>query len=205
MKLVNRNILSFQENDFFFPIRDKIDYAKLIIYSARLLILNLPNDIQSDCKLKLLIDKMSRIFYYKKDKFFSVSFPFTVIIDGDEISEITTYSGIVVDSKLLSSATAILLNSDFRLNPSPMNFWVESDSSEVDALCFLEEIFQFEPAYVRYDKDEANENGKLHPLHHLDINYSSYSTYKLGLDLEIIEANFESILNITSNCLFLRE
>ncbi|TCD26321.1 hypothetical protein EZ456_13560 [Pedobacter psychrodurus] len=205
MKLVNRNILSFQENDFFFPIRDKIDYAKLIIYSARLLILNLPNDIQSDCKLKLLIDKMSRIFYYKKDKFFSVSFPFTVIIDGDEILDITTYSGIIVDSKLLSSARAILLNSDFRLNPSPMNFWVESDSSEVDALCFLEEIFQFEPAYVRYDKDEANENGKLHPLHHLDINYSSYSTYKLGLDLEIIEANFESILNITSNCLFLRE
>lgn len=206
MKTVNRNILPFQEKDIFIPIRDKIEYARLIVHSARLLLLNVDsNGVNTNSTLKLIVDRMSRLFFYKENKFFSISFPFNTIIDANEILEINTYSGKRVDNHTISSVISILNNDQFKLNPSPVDFWIETNMSDLSGLSLLEEIFLFEPSYIRYDNDTKNESGKLHPLHHLDVNYSSSGTYKIGLNGVIQSNYFENILNITTECSFLTD
>lgn len=204
MKQITKQIPPFQEKDFFLPVRDKIDYTKLILYSTRLLLIDytMPSSILQ-CSMQLIVDKMSRLFFNKENKFFSVSYPFNIFIDGGIIKDISTYSGTIVDNEILSYAISIINNENFQLNPSPIAFWEECDEYEMKGLNLLEEIFLFEPSYIRYDKDETNQNGKLHPLHHLDINYSAYGTYKLGLKKDMVELSFQNILNITTDCKFL--
>lgn len=205
MKVIERDIFPFKEDEFFCPLRDKIDYAKLIVYSTRYLLLNIEMEgVECKSKMKLCIDKMRRLFFYKQKKYFSVSFPFSVQIDEDEITDISTFSGKSVDNQSLSSAISILEDSSFNLNPSLTDYYIESDSSDFLGIAILEEIFQSEPAYIRYDYDPSFENGKVHPLNHLDINFSSYGTYKIGLYDEIESEYFDDILNIRTDCQFLR-
>ncbi|MGN6267230.1 MAG: hypothetical protein ACTHM5_16235 [Ginsengibacter sp.] len=206
MKIITRAILPFQENTFFAAIRDKIDYANLLVHASRNLLIDYDTTGQViTSNLKLVIDKMSRLFLYTDNKFFSVSFPFTTTIDGSKVNNIQTYSGKIVNSHSISSVIAILANAQFKLNPSPIEHYMDSNSSESIGLSLLEEIFQFEPSYIRFDTDRANENGKLHPLHHLDVNYSSYGTFKFGLNNTISESYFEDVLNITKDCAFLAD
>lgn len=206
MKLIERDILPFKENEFFSPLRDKIDYAKLIVYSTRYLLLNFETEgVECVSKMKICIDKMSRLFFYKQKKFFSVSFPFSVQIDENVITDISTFSGKSIDNQSLSSAISVLEDSNFNLNPSLTDYYIESDSSsEFLGIALLEEIFQAEPSYIRYDHDPAQVNGKIHPLNHLDVNYSSYGTYKIGLDNDIETGYFDNILNIRTDCEFLK-
>ncbi|WP_339677444.1 hypothetical protein [Cyclobacterium marinum] len=205
MKLIERDIFPFKENEFFVPVRDKIDYARVIIYATRYLLLNLPTDgIKCDTQMKLCIDKMSRLFFYKNKKYFSISYPFSVQVDENEITDISTLTGKSIDSKSLSSVISIIEDSSFKLNPSLTDYYMESDTAEYIGISMLEEIFQSEPAYIRYDSDPENENGKIHPINHLDINYSSYGTYKLGLENEIESIFFDDILNIRTDCSFLK-
>jgi hypothetical protein len=60
-----------------------------------------------------------------------------------------------------------------------------------------------EAGYIRYDYDEEHEKGVMHPLHHLDINYSNQSTYKIGLKEEIDSITLKEILDIKNDCWFL--
>ncbi|MCE6989541.1 hypothetical protein [Dyadobacter sp. CY323] len=202
IKSIQKKILPFQEANFFLAIRDKIDYAWVVVHSAQLLLLDMKLDFASNSSMKLVINDMSRLFFYKESKFYSISFPFKILF-GEFEAEITTYFGTKVDNQSVSSAIAILRNEKFKLNPSPVNFWIDTSDEELPGLWLLEEIFLFEPGYIRYDIDPKNENGRLHPLHHLDINYSSYGTYKLGLNKEILDSHFEDILNIATECSFL--
>ncbi|MDF9799770.1 hypothetical protein OKW21_005033 [Catalinimonas alkaloidigena] len=205
MKLIEREIFPFKENEFFQPLRDKIDFARIIIYSARYLLLNFPtDDIECNSKIKLCIDKMSRLFFYKEKRYFSVSFPFSVQTDGTEITDMSTLSGKSINSKSLSSVVSILEDPAFKLNPSLTDYYIDSDTAESIGISILEEVFQSEPGYIRYDNDPENEDGKIHPLNHLDVNYSSYGTYKIGLDNEIETVFFDDILNIRTDCSFLK-
>jgi hypothetical protein len=153
--------------------------------------------------MKLLVDKMSRLFFYKEKKYFSLSFPFTTLIDNNKVTKITTLTGKSISNQSLSSALLVLNDEQFKLNPSLLDYYIQANNGESIGISILEEIFQSEPAYVRYDHDIDNEDGKKHPLNHLDINYSSYGTYKLGLNNIIIESNFEDVLNINTDCSYL--
>lgn len=204
MKVVDRVIYPFQEKDFFTPIRDKIEYARVVVLAARQLLLNMDDDsIETVSLLRLVVDKMSRLFFYKEKKYFSVSFPFTILLDGNNVAKLTSYTGKSLDNKSISAVISILDNEQFRLNPSLIDFYIEPNSIDSIGLFLLEEIFQSEPSYVRYDYDPDNEKGKLHPLNHLDINYSQYSTFKLGFHQEINQAYFENLQNIKTDCSFI--
>lgn len=203
MKIVERDIFPFQEKDFFTPIRDKIEYARVVVLGARQLLLNSEIEgFDTNSKMKLIVDKMSRLFFYMDKKYFSISFPFTAIINESEVIELTSYSGKNIDHKSISAVISILDNPDFKLNPSLIDFYIEPNSIELSGVFLLEEIFLFEPSYIRYDLDPDRVNGKLHPLNHLDINYSQYSTFKLGLNETITESYFENLQNIKTECSF---
>lgn len=205
MKTATRTIYGFQEDDFFFPLRDKVDYLKLLMFAARSLLLNTKIDnVEVNAKLKLIVDKMSRMFFYKKDKFFSVSFPFTVIVEDDEVVGITSYTGKIVDSMSISAVLSILSAPNFSINPSLIDFYIEPGGIEASGIFLLEELFQFEPGYIRYDVDQDRLNGRIHPVHHVDVNYSQYGTFKLGLDAAIDDIFFENMQDIRTDCVFLQ-
>lgn len=201
MKIIERDIFPFQEKDFFVPIRDKASYARLIVCSARQLLLNSTvHGVNPIGKLKLIVDKMSRLFFFQAGRYYSVAFPLTVIIEGNEVTEITTYSGQNLEYVNISAVISILDSEFFRNHPSLLDFPLEPFSIEAMGIYFLEEIMLFEPSYIRYDNDPKNVNEKLHPLDHLDINYSQSGTYKLGLPGSITTDYFENLQNINSIC-----
>ncbi|MCF7567695.1 hypothetical protein L3X37_04860 [Sabulilitoribacter arenilitoris] len=210
MKIIEKGILPFQEKDFFFPIRDKEDYVRLILNSLQYILIG--NDIEEvnldDCnsKMKIVVDRMSRLFFYQEGKYFSVSFPFTLLLDDyNNIIEVSTFTGTIIESESVSMASSILKDGLFQLNQSLVDYYIESTNIESSGIDLLEIILHSEPAYLRYDHDPVREDAKLHPLHHLDINYSSYGTYKLGLNKLIIENYFESVVNINTDCSYLEE
>ncbi len=204
MKIVERNILPFQEQFFFAPVRDKIDYIRILVYATRQLLLNSDTSgTKVGAKMKLIIDKMSRLFLYKDKKYFSVSFPFVVEVEDFEVINLATYSGTQIDYQIISAVLSIIESEHFKRNPSLIDFFNEPEGIEYLGLQLLEEIYQFEPSYIRYDNDPEKENGKLHPINHLDINYSQYSTFKLGLQNEITTDYFENLQNIKTDCSFI--
>lgn len=178
MKVIERDIFPYQQNDFLSPIRNKIDYARLLVYSSRQLLLNdETKGYDSIAKLKVVIDKMSRLFIYQKHSYFSVAFPFTILTDTENnVININTYSGNKLDNLTISSVISILNNESFTNNPSLFQFPFDPSNLEYNGVMMLEEIFQFEPSYIRYDHDSKNLKGKHHPLDHLDINYSQCGT-----------------------------
>lgn len=204
-KVVTKRLFDFQALQIMQPIRQKLDYVNLIMYAARTFLLQYeePNDPNA-CQIKLVIDKMSRLFVFHEEKFFSVAFPFHVSLSADNsIAEINSLSKRIVDNASISGVLSIINNKTFQLHPSPLEHWNRLESYEVQALELLEEIFTFEPGYIRYDHDPERENGKLHPLHHLDINYSGYGTFKVGVKKQLHGSTFEDILNILTDCSFL--
>jgi hypothetical protein len=206
VKIIVKNILAFQEAHFFAPLRDKVDYARLIAYSARNLLLDYDMGTSpTGGYMKLIVDKMSRLFFYaEKDYLFSVSFPFTVRIANGKIAAVASYSGKEVDNRSISHIISVLESEKFKLNHSLLDYYIETDTLDHEPFLLLEEILQFEPTYIRYDNDPRNEDGKLHPLHHLDINYSPYGTYKLGLDNAIADGYLEDMLNIETECFYIK-
>lgn len=204
MKIINRNIEPFQEKDFFSPVRNKLDYAHIVLNAAKIMLLNISFKEKHTASIfKVKIARMSRIFVFTEGKFFSLSFPFNVQTHDGMVSEISTYSGIIVNSMTISFALSFLEEMKSEHKPSLSDLSHFAEKHEYDGLYLLEEILLLESAYLRYDHDIVNANGRLHPLHHLDLNYSSYGTYKLGLSSAMIASNFEDILDIDTDCTFL--
>jgi hypothetical protein len=204
MKVIDKKIYPFQEDIFFSPIRKKTDYLRLIVLSARHLLLNLEID-EKNCSsnIKLIIDKMSRLFFYKERKYFSVAFPLTTEIHKDKITKITTHSGKELNNESISSVISILDSAEFQLNSSLLDFYIEPNSNDSLGIFLLEELILFEPSYIRFDHDPDNQKGKFHPINHIDINYSQYSTFKIGLKDVITTEYFESLQNTKTECSFL--
>lgn len=198
MKIFERQIYPFQEDDFFSPIREKQDYAKIVLLGARTLLLEQGTPKENiTSKMKLIVDKMSRLFFYKKDRSYSISFPFTVQSTCGEITGISSYSGTIVDHQAISDVIAILNDKQFKLKPSLIDVYIEE---VLPGIFLLEEILLTEPSYIRYDFDPAQVNGKLHPLKHLDVNYSQYSTFKLDSSDIDPEKDFENMLDLKTDC-----
>src|ERR1700744_2378470 len=101
--------MPFEEDIFLGAVRDKVDFTRLLLYALKALLLDIVYEgIDTNSSFKIAIAKMSRLFVYKDGKFFSVSFPFNLIISGENIISITTHSGNDVTSQTVSSAISIL-------------------------------------------------------------------------------------------------
>src|SRR5690606_19360766 len=107
VKTFERLIPPFQENDFFRPIRNKLDYAHVILEAAKLLILDIDTTgMRCTSGFKLIVDKMSRLFFLRERKYYSIAFPMTVTEYKGRI-EIRTYSGGAVNNENISAATSV--------------------------------------------------------------------------------------------------
>lgn len=206
MKSITREIPVFDDDLFFKPIRDKVRFVYVILHATRYLLMGeLERKSPSQSKLTLDIDKMSRLTFQQANKIYSISYPFTVVMDEGVISKIQTKFGTEIDFRLISNGLTVIGNSDFQNQLSISDFMFELEDNLHDGLKLVEYLFVCEPGYLRFDYDQDNENGALHPLNHIDINYSDYGSYKIGLSESIDYLKFIDILNIKTDCYYLAQ
>lgn len=213
-KFINVKIGQFYYNKFLKPIRTKKDLVLLLLDTINAMYLN--ENVMGNDKGNIFIkvDKMSRIFYDLNDKLFSLVFPFS--LETQEESRIRylifdPVTDVIVDNKAVSLMRTIvekmdLCNTTFERLIEEAYFDAGNDNFDmnyVDNCCMMIlRMFTTESGYIRYDYDAEHQDGVQHPLNHLDINYSTKCTYKLGLNKRMIMDEFVDLLDVQTDCRF---
>ena len=206
-KTYSLNINQVYLEKFFRAIRSKAEVIEVLMEAIRYILLN-PKISKEDSKGKMIlkIDKMSRLFFFTNDKYYSIVFPFFTQKE-EETYRFSFKNMIEIDSRLISQVISIIKCDEFKANCSldfvaPIcdyeeecdeNFWI-----------FLRELLLMEDGYIRYDYDEKNENGAMHPLNHYDLFYSSNATFKIGLNSKLEKHDFTDLLNTNTDCRYIK-
>jgi hypothetical protein len=199
MKQFEFEIPHYLEDRFFKPIRKFDDYVLCVLQASQFMLQNLRtnNARNNSAYLIMRIDKMKRLIFGKDNKYYSILYPFSVREEDDQLV-LYSQDGTVLNSAYLSTAISLIESDTQEDNyDEEYLFLLEFGQS------ILEIVRQSEPSYLRFDIDPENENGKIHPKVHLDINFSTSGTYKLGLNAEISCSSFYDILDLNSDCAFL--
>lgn len=197
-------------------IRTKNHVIMLLLEAIPILTYGETVERTTDESMILRIDKMKRIFFVFEKKIFSFNFPFNVeeVIEGEEnlviYDPITNLEINAKNYAVLKTAFEEIFNEkenqgildlDTDLMQIMESFEMKPNKDLVWEI--LKKLLVFESGYLRYDFDEEHEDGKLHPLNHLDINYSSDGTYKIGLNNTIDSETFIDILDINTDSYFI--
>jgi len=201
----------------FFPesrVKSKAQIIEILMESINYMMLN-PNvaDDKIQGKIILIKDKMSRLFFFKDKKYYSIVFPFFVTYDDGTYS-FSFKNKIDIDGQLSSKIISIINCNDFKSDCS-IDFFspiCEEEQCDENFWLFLRELLLMEDGYVRYDFDQENydkfkkmgEEHK-HPLNHYDLFYSNDVTFKIGLEKTLTEDEFINFMNINTNCLYLKK
>lgn len=191
-----------------------IDYAALVMKCVDLLLRNGTRKMSSSRKysgelwLKHLSSNDSRVFiYHGNHKYVSFYFPFNVDVKDSLRFYCRQYE---IDFTRLHNMEVVLnaLKDDegkhkkgkyslpITLSEISDTILNNQESDEIITpidLSIVSLLITVESGYIRYDYDPIHTNGKIHPLHHLDINYSLGATYKQGLYNKITKSDFESL------------
>lgn len=196
-------------NTFFSPIREKTHIIILLMETIKLILIGNTRKIDKVCgKIILKIDKESRLYYQTTNKYYSVSFPFSVEEVDSKLN--FKYYSLCIDSRITSDIIGLFSCSNKFATCSPEDF-IDSifDFGEQQYIYEIwgltKYLLFFEDGYIRYDFDSENENGRLHPLIHYDIFYSNASTFKIGLYKENDIKDFQDFLNLRTNCHFIEK
>lgn len=190
----------------FSPLRDKIQVIELLMKIIKIILVDDKLDSERiKGKVVLRVSKMSRLFFFSEDKFFSINFPFLVFHANKDLS-FQSKNGNKVDNKVTSDvlgllASEVLLSSDHVLEFADPVADIEDYNSGFWSL--LKELLLFEDGYIRYDYDDKHVNGQRHPLNHLDIFYCSGSTFKIGLRQRITDNHLMDLLDLETDSHFL--
>lgn len=209
MKRIPFNLDERQVRLLFSPIREKTNVIELLMESIKIMLVN--NEMKENLikgRMLLHVSKMSRLFYFSDNKYFSINFPF--FINQENILSFYSKNIKDIDSRITSDVLGIL-SSEKNLTASRSLNDLLDFASEIECdedyrktfLSFLNELLLFEDGYIRYDFDEIRNNELTHPLNHLDIFYSSGSTFKIGLTKRISEDFLIDLLDLQTDCHFL--
>lgn len=206
---MRKSILEIAEK----PLRSREDAVSLILYTIRTFDVVDMLKINTEEKVIISVNKMNRIFYVLKKKIFSMQFPFYIEYENQKIRRIYDLkTGVTIDSVLISVLISILENAKKNGGWSFENFFdvITNNQDTLNNISIeqlweiVKHIISYDLGYLRYDFDEEHENGQLHPLHHLDIFFDSNATYKIGLNKSVDYPMFKNMLDITTECCFLK-
>ncbi len=208
-KQFDLDIDEYQAATYLSAIRSKRDIVVLWMETIKNFLAGQPAEGPrvSAC-LTIRVDKMSRLFCTSEGgkKIFSVGFPFSVSFGNDQYRFLSR-EGVEIDSRISSSIIALIDSSEI--------FGVQDFCSFIDPILemseydpqlwtLMRELMIAEDGYIRYDRDEIREDGHRHPLHHLDVYYSSASTFKVGLGQQLDQPSLISILDLATDCHYLK-
>lgn len=187
------------------PIRHKCDVIKLLMQSVKLMLASNPVERPHE-QLSLVVSKMSRLFFFNENQHFSISFPFGVTQTADGLFFTSKDIG-SVDEKVTSDVLRVISEWEANNHSSHklLDALIDQSALRPSFLPFYMGLLHSEDGYIRYDHDEEHEDGRMHPLDHLDLFYSSGNTFKLGLYEEIKHQPFINMLDLLSSCDFLEK
>lgn len=195
---------------FFNPVKNKLHIIELLMNSIKYMLLNPPvKEGNYKGKIILKVDKMSRLFFVKTDKYFSISFPFYIKDEGEYSFNFRNEMNI--DHKITSDVIALIKDNSFTSSCS-LDFAEKISTYQEDSFNdifweFLRELLFMEDGYLRYDYDHSNyikhDESDIHPLNHYDFFYTSNATFKVGLRNKLTEDDFVDLLNIKTDCKFI--
>lgn len=189
------------------PVRKHQDCIDVILNTMKFWNLFSSKKIDSlSAKLIISVGKMSRLFIIRENRVESILFPFTVVESESGVRFISKSIGDITNFHI-SRASSIINNQSY--NSGCIYEFSDSVIDSADVLPnfwgFIRELMDFEGGYVRYDTDAKNENGDLHPLHHLDIFFSSSATFKVGKDNVACYDDLIDVLDVSSGCWYLHK
>lgn len=210
MKKIDKDINKVFYEDIARPLRKKKDFIILLLETVKLFYIE-TTYAESYGKVTIIIDKMSRVFYGVENKMFSIVFPFGVEKDGEGYRIYDTSLDFEIDSRIISVMISILNRYELHGISGEEIFDAYCESMQEDENEILVEsawkvllrLQSVELGYIRYDYDEKNQDEKLHPLNHFDINYSTNVTYKIGLRKKIEMEYFISFVDVKKECVYL--
>lgn len=197
-------------------IRNKVDIIRYTISILRYLIVRgkheqLPferTNILGDGQILLVIyiDKMSRAFIAEENKIHSFQFSFLLQEDGESL--LISFHGVRLDNTVCSILTRTFEKSedDESIELLLERCWTaieEVEESREYEICkeIVTYLLSFESGYIRFDHDEVR-SALNHPINHLDVNYSSSATFKIGSS-EMKIKDFVEVLDLNSKCKFI--
>ena len=180
----------YKINIFSKPIRNKNDCVSILLEAVENFIYH--NEAIKEIQNNTMLLENGRLFVFLENKYFSIKFPFKIKIE----EEIKFYiNNIELNSIILSDIRYAFLNISNSIRDILSQIKEEYEQINKDE---IEEIIivmlLLDDGYLRYDHDAKNENGKLHPLDHLDIFYTNNSV-KLGLKDKLSQKNFVKIIS----------
>ncbi len=202
--------------EFFFPkerVKNKNQILQILFEATRYMLGASSRPTHNHNKIVLFVDKMSRLFFYTKDKYYSIAFPFYVIETESGIN--FSYRDTLIDSLFITNVMSILKDKAFD-SQSSIGFaepicQIEDEYNDNFWLLF-KDLLIFEDGYLRYDDDiegykeaKAKEQEHRHPKNHLDIFYTNKATFKIGLDNCIDKKEFIDYVNVNTDCKYLRD
>lgn len=200
-----------------YRLKTKVHIIEVLMEVTRFILLqNDPDFIVADSDSKgkavLYVDKMSRLFFFSENKYYSIVFPFHALKKDDKYT-IVFQSNMDVTSQLISKVLSTIKCDKFKTQCS-LEFIepicdAENDCGE-NFWELLRELLLMEDGYIRYDLDKDNYEKAVkkgeehkHPLNHYDIFYSSNATFKIGLLDTINNDSLIDLLNVESDCKYL--
>ena len=211
MKKVQLSYGDYYDERLMKPIRKQEECVLLILELLNILLIG---EVVGNEKglIMIIVDKMSRLFCFSDNKYFSMVFPFAIDTTEGKNIPYRIYDPILdieIDNRLIALMKRMLNQIDFVKNTideiiEKAYFDVSSEEyteGEVEK-CFniILRLLSMETGYIRYDYDPDHENGTLHPLYHFDVNYSSKGTYKMGINKKMEKEDFVDLLDIKTKC-----
>ena len=211
MKIIERKIGEFFSEKVLRPVRNKQDVILLLLETLKLINDSEKGIVNERGRVIICIDKMSRVFYETNKKAFSICFPFSIEEKDERYFRIyDSLTDVEITLQMISLLISIF-KKDGKLGESlesVMDFIIESaedyEYKNIDDIWrMLFKLWYMEEGYIRYDYDPEHENKEIHPLYHLDVNYSSGVTYKIGLNGALQIGGLKKILDTTTDCAYL--
>ena len=194
----------FQAEWIFSPIRSRKDVIILLMKSIKLmLVYKEPAKTEQVGEISLVISKMSRIFFSSHNKVFSLNFPFfTNNMDGGIGFYTREFPDI--DNRLTSIIIQLVESSKLLDSYEVLDFAepiCEAADIDKNIWALLRQLIIHEDGYLRFDHDPIHaKKGKIHPLNHYDVFYSTATTFKLGATRTPDIDHLIDILNTKSDC-----
>lgn len=199
-------------------IKTKMQLLTILLKTIRYIMYytDIPLD-KTEGKINLFVDKMSRFFFFSKEKFYSISLPMTIHETNTQEESSPKYvfdlNGVKLTSQLISSVLQLTESGIDKISCSyelAELFDAEESKHGNSIWCVFRDLLLSEIGYIRYDIDtkgylDAIDKGypDMHPKNHIDIFLHSRNQFKIGLIDKLTENDFMDIMNLKTDCSFL--